>query len=128
MLSRKTLTLIIMTTALANAAIGPTVVNNTSCTIDVDIESDCSGLTTARMKIDANNTIQIPQQFDSSSLEYNKKFCLVLKPTCLDSVMQHVQTLAPFFHNNCIITYNDSANGTKTTTATESCNSPNLLK
>ncbi len=128
MLSRKTLTLIIMTIALANAAIGPTVVNNTSCTIDVDIEEGCSGLTSGRMKIDAKSTIQLPQQFDSYILDYNKKFCLVLKPTCLDSVMQHVQTLAPFFHNNCTITYNDSANGTKTTTATESCNSPNPLK
>ena len=117
-------TILLAGISCAHAFVGPTVQNNTTCGIEIDIESDCSGLVVGKSNIEPSESYRIPNKFEDKEIKHNEKFCFVLKPTCSDSVMQHIQTLAPFFHEKCFISYNEDAKGNKYTEANEACNSP----
>ena len=118
--------ILILAFGCAIAQTGPTIKNTTNCVIELDIEYDCSGIATDKATIEANEQFTIPEEVGSRKLESNQKFCIVMKPTCPDSVMQHIQTLAPLFHEKCTITYSEAANSTKSTQADENCDTPKI--
>ncbi|MBT4884581.1 MAG: hypothetical protein HON55_00335 [Legionellales bacterium] len=104
---------------------GPTLINETNCSISINIEKTCAGTVIGKHNIGKNETYKIKDTYENDSIEYNSKFCLTLKPSCQDTLMQNIQTISPYFHEKCIMSYKDSGDGIKKIYLSQECSQPN---
>ena len=102
----------------------PTVINETSCSLDLNIETSCSGEVIGKHTLNEQETFHLLSQYDEHSLPYNQIFCLTVKPTCKDTLIQNIQTISPYFHENCIIRYQTEKNNEKGLVASPGCSAP----
>jgi len=121
----KKIILILASATLVYAAnSGPTLINETNCSISINIEKTCAGAVIGKANIGENKTYKIKNTYEDESLEYNRKFCLTLKPSCQDTLIQGVQTISPYFHEKCVLSYKDGGDGIKKTYISSECNQP----
>ena len=105
----------------AYAGVGPIVKNDTTCTLELNIENNCKGNVIAKITIKENEKYVIPDKFEEESIQYNQKFCLTMKPSCENDVLQNIQTIAPYFNENCIINFKLDENSKKTIDLNKYC-------
>ena len=124
-LNNKLLLILTSTTLIYAADNGPTLINETNCLLSINIEKTCAGVVIGKHNVGKNETYKIKGTYEDGSIEYNSKFCLTLKLSCQDTLMQDIQTISPYFHEKCIMTYKDSGDGIKKIYLSEECSQPN---
>lgn len=102
----------------------PTFINETDCSLELSIETSCSGEIIGKHTVNAEETYHILPQYDDYILPQNQSFCLTVKPTCKDTLIQNIQTISPYFHDHCIIRYQSGKNGEKVLVPSTGCSTP----
>jgi hypothetical protein len=102
----------------------PTFINDTDCSVDLNIETSCSGEVIGKHTLTEQDTYHLLSEYNGHALPYNQIFCLTAKPTCKDTLIQNIQTISPYFHENCIIHYQVEKNNEKGLVASPACGAP----
>lgn len=102
----------------------PTFINETDCSLDLNIETSCSGEVIGRHMLNAQETFHLLSKYNEHSLPYNQLFCLTVKPNCADNLIQNIQTISPYFHEKCIIHYQIGKDNEKGLIASPGCSGP----
>jgi len=102
----------------------PTMINVTDCSLGLNIETSCSGEVIGKHTLNEQETFHLLSEYNEHSLPYNQIFCLTVKPTCKDTLIQNIQTISPYFHENCIIRYQAEKNNEKGLAASPGCGAP----
>ncbi|MEE3002900.1 MAG: hypothetical protein VX335_00965 [Pseudomonadota bacterium] len=112
---------VLVLATVTHASVGPLVKNDTNCSLELNIESTCKGNVVAKVTINENEKYIIPDKFEEESIQQNQKFCLTIKPSCEDDVLQTIQTVAPYFNESCLINFRIDDNSKKTLDLNKYC-------